>query len=107
MLADVAGTAVALAVIAHRRAGIALARQWRALRSVLLAGAVAWGLGRAAAELADAAPPLLALVVSAAAALAAYLAVLALAEPAALRGARRQAGNALGSLRRPAVAADA
>jgi O-antigen/teichoic acid export membrane protein len=69
----------AVALVASRRGGAALNEQWRAVRPVVLAGAVAWVVSRGLASLSFAAAPQLALAV--AGGLASYAVVIWMVEP--------------------------
>jgi len=69
----------AVAVVASRRGGAALDEQWRAVRPVVLAGAVAWVVSRGLASLSFAAAPQLALAVGGG--IASYAVVIWMVEP--------------------------
>ena len=81
-----------VALVASRRGGAALDEQWRAVRPVVLAGAVAWGVSRALASLSFAAAAQLALAV--AGGVASYALVIWLVEPALPRTTFRSLARA-------------
>jgi PST family polysaccharide transporter len=97
VLGESAAATLALAWYARSRAGVPLGRQWSAVAVVALACAVAWPACRLAAEAADGLAGVLALGLPLAAGLAAYLAVILLADPGlpghALGQARRMVGR--------------
>jgi hypothetical protein len=96
-------TLVGVCVLVQRRVGIALTAQWRALQPVVIAAIPAWIAARAVADGLQDSTAFLALVASAAAALAAYAAVLWLADPDLPRDVRGYARRAFSRL--PAGAA--
>jgi PST family polysaccharide transporter len=102
MVANSAAGLVLAAVAAARRAGVPLARQWEAVRPVVIACAGAWGASRLVAEWAShvAAPGRFA--ASVAAGLTVYLALVSLIAPGVLRQALAFVGQ---SMRREAPAA--
>lgn len=101
MLGEVVVAEAVLARAASRRAGVALGRQWRSLRPVLLACPVAWAVSRLVSEAMAGPPPLVVLVLAVAGGAAAYLLVLRVAEPGLLSQVGRQARQAV----RPAPSA--
>ena len=90
-LADMVITVPVLAVYAHRRLDLPLGRQWAAVRPVVLASVVMWGVVRGLDVVAgDEVPAFVALAGLTVAGLAAYVAVLAVAERGLLGTARAQ-----------------
>ena len=96
MLADTALSVSVLAFTVHRRAGISLGEQWRALRSVAITCALTWGACRAVAEAMSGGAPAAALVASVGAGIGCFLVVLSVIEPGLLRIAFHQIGRTLG-----------
>jgi PST family polysaccharide transporter len=85
-----------VAVLIERRHGVAVARQWRALRPIAIAGALSWGCTRAVAELTSGAPPLLGLVMAVGTCVAVDLLAVRAIDPTLLGEARRQALRSFG-----------
>jgi lipopolysaccharide exporter len=96
MLADTALSIVVLAFTVHRRAGVSLGEQWRALRSVAITCALTWGASRAVAEAMSGGAPAAALVASVGAGIGCFLVALSVIEPGLLRIAFHQIGRTLG-----------
>jgi lipopolysaccharide exporter len=96
MLADTALSVIVLAFTVHRRAGVSLGEQWRALRSVAITCALAWGACRAVAEAMSGGAPAAALFASVGAGIGCFLVVLSVIEPGLLRIAFHQIGRTLG-----------
>lgn len=84
VLGDVVLSTVLLAIFVGRRAGIAVAEQWRAVRSVALACPITWAAGRLAANGLGSAPDGLALAGASASAIVAYVLALRLLDPSLL-----------------------
>lgn len=102
MLADMTLSLVLLAVAVQRRAGIALTRQWEAVRPVALACVPSWLAARAGVAATAAEPPVLALIAAVAAGAAVYLAVVSLVAPGTLHFAVRRGREMI----RPVAVAD-
>lgn len=96
VLGESALATAALARLAQTRAGVSVARQWRALLPVAVAGPPAWAACRLAAEASADAAGILALGAPVAAGLAAYLAVVTLVDPKLPRHAVGQARRMVG-----------
>src|SRR5919201_4582484 len=96
MLGHLLVTLIVVCLLIQRRVGIALGDQWRAIQPVVIASAAAWVVARALADALRDSPPLLAFGAAASAALAAYAAVLWLADPGLPRAAFRYLGQAIG-----------
>lgn len=94
MLAYMVVSGLALAVLAHRRGGVSLADQWRALMPVLIACVVSWAATRAVADAVDG--PAAALAASITTGTCSFIAVLWAIEPGLLRVALRQIARTLG-----------
>jgi O-antigen/teichoic acid export membrane protein len=90
ILVDVLVTQIVLTVITARRCGVPAAAQWRAVRTVLLAAVLCWGVARLVVVVLGHAAPVVALTASCLAGAAAYLLVVLVVEPALLRSARTQ-----------------
>jgi lipopolysaccharide exporter len=103
MLADLVISMIVIGAFVARRASVPVAKQWRAVRPVLVACALMWPAARGVAELAVNAPAAIALTASVIAGLAAYVGALTLLEPGLLRQALGQVGRTLG--REPVPAA--
>jgi len=95
MLANLTCSLLVLAFIASRRAGVGLAQQWAAVRSVLLASAACWVAARVVADALDDAAAPLALCASVAAGLVVYGATASVVEPGVLRRSFEQARRIL------------
>lgn len=95
MLADMALSAVMLSVSASRRAGVLVASQWRALRSVVAACAVSWPVARGISELMAGSSAGPTLIVAAGVGAGAYALTLAMVEPGLLSRALAQARRTL------------
>ncbi|MDP1846597.1 MAG: oligosaccharide flippase family protein [Solirubrobacteraceae bacterium] len=97
-----AAMTIVLATLVARRGGVALRDQWAAVRTILLAGAVGWGVTRLITGATAQAPAVLGVLAAGAAGLAAYYAAISLALPGLLGHALRQARE---TVRRPAMRA--
>lgn len=100
MLGEVIVTSLAFAFVVRTSAGLPLARIWRTIRPLLLAGAAAW---IAVKVFAGAVPEALAVAAAAPVGLAVYLALAALLDRSGLHGAVAQLAEALGRRRAVAV----
>jgi lipopolysaccharide exporter len=96
MLAYMVVSGFVLAVLVHRRGGVSLADQWRALMPVLIACVVSWAATRGVAEAMAGGPAAAALVASVATGTACFLATVSVIEPGLLRVALRQIARTLG-----------
>jgi len=95
VLADIVVSLLVLAYFADRRAHVSLRSQWLAIKPVVIASPFAWAAARAAAEASSSAPPLLSLVAAVAAGGVAFLALVTLVEPRALKQAAEQVDRAV------------
>lgn len=100
MLGEVIVTSFAFAFVVRASAGLPLARIWRTIRPLVLAGVAAWIAVRVVA---GSVPDALAAAASAPVGLAVYLALAALLDRSGLRGAAAQLAEALGRRRAVAV----
>lgn len=104
VLADTSIELVAISILAHRRTGISLARQWAAVRPVVLACPPTWATAHLVAQGTAGSGAALSLAASVVAAVAIYLIILSLLEPGLLRQVVTQIGQTV--RRAPAIAAD-
>jgi lipopolysaccharide exporter len=95
MLAYMVVSGLMLAVLVHRRGGVSLAEQWRALMPVLIACAASWVATRAVADLMGGGAPSV-LAASIFAGSGCFIASIWVIEPGLLRVARRQIARTLG-----------
>jgi lipopolysaccharide exporter len=102
MVFNVTMVLLALSLVARRRTGLSLGRQWRALRPVVIACPLSWAAARAVAESTAGSPGGVSLACSAAAGILAYAIAVTLVEPGTLRRAATQLGR---TARRAVVAA--
>jgi O-antigen/teichoic acid export membrane protein len=98
MLANLSCSLLVLSRFVSTRAGVTVARQWRALRPIALASPLCWGAARLVAELMGAAPAPLALAASVAVGTTVYVAAASAVErdilPDTVRQVRRILGRA-------------
>ena len=90
MVGNVFAMTAIVTAIAHRRAGIPIRRQWRAVRPSVLAALPAWLASRGVAEAASGAPAGIAMVLSLACGVVAYAGAVRLLDRRLLSDARRQ-----------------
>jgi len=103
MLADMVASLCVLSFFADRRGGVALARQWRAVRPVAIAAPGCWAAAWLAVQALEGAGTLPALLLGGLAGLGAYALALVLSERGLLRASFGQIGRTLG--RNPSGAA--
>jgi len=92
MLGHSVASGVVYAGILRRWMGVGLGRQWAAVRSALVAGALCWGTTRIVAGI-EILGPVGATLAATAAGLATYALAVAVLDPAAMRDLRAQAGR--------------
>ncbi len=98
-------TGTVFSVIAARRVGVPVRRQWRAVRPALLASIAAWPASRLVADATGGVPSPLSLAAAVAAGGAAYLLALTVVDPSLPRQVLGQLAKALGRSPRPASSA--
>ncbi len=95
MLGYVVVSGIVLALLVHRRGGVSLAEQWRALMPVIVACAVSWAGARAVAD-AVTGGAAASLVASIATGIGCFVVVVRVIEPGLLPVALRQIARTLG-----------
>jgi len=96
MLGDIVLSLFTLGYFVNRRCGVSIARQWGAVRPVVLASPPAWLASWLIAEATESAAPAFGLIASAGAGVLAYVAVMSILDREALRGALGQMARTMG-----------